>query len=60
VRGFYDPLLALLNRAAADGFIKASNRDIVFSHADVAALLDWLSTPMEVVEAKWIDSPGET
>jgi hypothetical protein len=43
VGGFYDPLLALFDRAVADGFIGLTNREIVLADADPAALVDRLA-----------------
>lgn len=60
VRRFYDPLLALFDRAVADGFIKPSNRELVVSHETPAALLDTLARPLENIEPKWIRSPEQT
>lgn len=60
VSGFYDPLLELFDRAVGDGFINASNRDLVVSEADPAALLDRLAQPLEGPEPKWIRSTDET
>jgi uncharacterized protein (TIGR00730 family) len=39
VEGYYDALLALLDRAVADGFIRAANRSLVLDAPDVPALL---------------------
>jgi uncharacterized protein (TIGR00730 family) len=60
VLGFYDPLLALFDRAVGDEFVKASNRDLVVADDDPAALLDRLATPLEALEPKWISSSEET
>ena len=60
VRGFYDPLLALFDRAVADGFLKPQNRAIVSAHADVTTLLDDLARPAETPEPKWIASTEQT
>ena len=60
VQGYYDPLLALFDRAVADGFLKASNRDLVVSDDDPATLLERLAVPMEEPEPKWIISSDET
>ena len=59
VAGFYDPLLALFDRAVEDGFLKPQNRAIVTSDADPVVLLDRLSAAPEPVEPKWI-TPAET
>lgn len=60
VGGFYDPLLALFDRAADDGFIRTDNRDIVIADADPARLLERLSVPPEAPARPWIRSPQET
>jgi uncharacterized protein (TIGR00730 family) len=52
--GFYDPLLALFDRAVADGFLKAENRRLVADDTDPAALLDKLSLALAAPEPKWI------
>ena len=43
VAGFYDPLVALIDRAVADGFIRPENRGIVVTESDPEALIDRLS-----------------
>jgi uncharacterized protein (TIGR00730 family) len=60
VAGFYDPLLALFDRAVADGFLKRENRAIVAAEADPALLLDRLSLAPERSEPKWITSLAES
>jgi uncharacterized protein (TIGR00730 family) len=60
VDGFYDPLLALVDRAAADGFIKPENRSIVIADQDPAALLDRLAQPVTAAEYPWLRGPEET
>ena len=60
VLGYYDDLLALFDRSVADGFVKASNRDLVIANDDPVALLERLATPLEAPEPKWITSPDET
>ena len=41
-RGYFDPLLALLDRAIADGFLKAACRELYGVFDEPAALLDYL------------------
>ena len=60
VRGFFDPLLALFDRAVIDGFLNVRNRAIVSAHVDVTALLDDLAKPAETPEPKWIVSAKQT
>jgi len=43
VAGYYDPLVALFDRAVADGFIRAENRGIVVTEADPGTLIERLS-----------------
>ena len=43
-RGYFDPLLALLDRAIADGFLKAACRELYGVFSDPAALLAYLET----------------
>ncbi|HVZ23073.1 MAG TPA: TIGR00730 family Rossman fold protein [Vicinamibacterales bacterium] len=60
VRGFYDPLLALFDRAVADGFLRPQNRGIVLSSDDPPTLLDRLAEPFQPIEPKWIRGAGDT
>jgi uncharacterized protein (TIGR00730 family) len=60
VERFYDPLLALFDRAVADGFLKPGNRALVADDVDPAALIDKLSAPLAAPEPKWIQDPGQT
>ena len=43
VAGYYDPLVALFDRAVSDGFIRAENRGIVVTESDPEALIDRLN-----------------
>jgi len=54
VNGYYDPLLALLERAVADGFVRAANRSLVLDAPDVATLLEKLETVRPAAAALWI------
>jgi uncharacterized protein (TIGR00730 family) len=53
VAGYYDPLVALFDRAVADGFIRPQNRGIVVTESSPGALVERLG--MEPVIA---GSPG--
>ena len=49
--GYYDPLVALFDRAVADGFIGSENRQIVVADSDPGALIDRLvDTPLRVLD----------
>lgn len=43
VAGYYDPLVALFDRAVSDGFIRAENRGIVVTESDPEALIHRLN-----------------
>ena len=60
VGGFYDPLLALFDRASEEGFIRHENRHIVLADADPARLLDRLSEPLETPTEQWLRSAEQT
>ena len=48
---YYDPLVALFDRAVADGFIGSENRQIVVADSDPGALIDRLvDTPLRVLD----------
>jgi len=60
VDGFYDPLIAQLDRGVAEGFIKTSNRRIVIAQPEPAALLDSLAMLPPPPEAPWISGSDQT
>jgi uncharacterized protein (TIGR00730 family) len=60
VLGFYDAMLAMFDRAVADGFLKASHRSIVIAEADPDALIARLEERAAPPEPKWIGSVDET
>ncbi|HWB18075.1 MAG TPA: TIGR00730 family Rossman fold protein [Vicinamibacterales bacterium] len=52
VEGYYDPLLALFERAVQDRFLAAEQRDLVLADTDVNALLDRVASyqPVEIMK----------
>jgi predicted Rossmann-fold nucleotide-binding protein len=58
VRGFYDPMRAMLERAAQEGFLKPEHRDMVVLEAEPTALLDALAAWQAPAVTKWIAQPG--
>ena len=60
VDGFYDPLLALMQRASDDGFIRPASLDILVNDVDPARLLDRLGEPIRVAEPIWLRDIEET
>lgn len=58
VRGFYQPLRALLATACDEGFLKPEHRDMLVIDADPARLLDALAGWTPPTVTKWIGQPG--
>ena len=54
VNGFYDPLLAMFDRAVADGFLRPQNRAMALADSDIerllAAMADYRAEPV----SKWL------
>jgi uncharacterized protein (TIGR00730 family) len=57
VNGYYDPLLEMADRAAAEGFVREAHRELLLWDADPAQVLDRLSRSVVPAEAPSID-PG--
>jgi uncharacterized protein (TIGR00730 family) len=55
VRGFYDPMRAMLTRAVDEGFLKTEHRDMIVIDADPASLLDALADWKAPTVTKWIE-----
>ncbi len=55
VAGFYDPMVAFIDQAVADGFIRPEHRAAIVVNDDPARLLDRLTTHELPVVTKWID-----
>lgn len=54
IDGYYDALLALLDRAVADGFVREANRSLVLDAPDVPALLEKLKAFHPAAAELWI------
>jgi uncharacterized protein (TIGR00730 family) len=57
VDGYYDPMLAWVERAAAERFIRPLHRELVIADTDPARLLDRLAGVELPGVAEWIDDP---
>jgi uncharacterized protein (TIGR00730 family) len=55
VSGYYDPLLAMADRARDQGFLRDAHRELLLSDTDPARLLDRLSNYTAPMADKWID-----
>jgi uncharacterized protein (TIGR00730 family) len=56
--GFYDPLLALLDRSIEDGFVRPETRLLMPRVTDELAALEVLRAGRPPVGAKWVDRPS--
>jgi uncharacterized protein (TIGR00730 family) len=54
VDGYFEPLLALFDRAVDDGFLRPENRALVLRATEPEALLDLLDAYKPVYVPKWI------
>ena len=54
VEGYYEPLLALFDRAVEEGFVRREHREIVIVERDPEALLDRLARHRPIRSEKWI------
>jgi uncharacterized protein (TIGR00730 family) len=55
VNRYYDPLLAMADRAVSEGFLKDIHRELLLTDSDPARLLDRLETYITPVADKWMD-----
>ena len=55
VEGYYDPLLALFDRAVAEGFVHPSNRQLVLQGTEPNGLLNLLAAYKPPRTEKWIN-----
>ena len=60
VRGYYAPLLALVDRSVTEGFVREDTREILVAHEDPGALLDALAVPLLPPEPRWLRSSEQT
>jgi uncharacterized protein (TIGR00730 family) len=59
VAGYYNPLLALCDRAVAEGFLKMANRELLLARTEPAALLDVLAAYRPLPATPWITKEKE-
>jgi len=55
VSGYYDPFLAMADRAKDEGFLREVHRELLLADTDPARLLDRLSSYKTPFLDKWID-----
>ncbi|MDX9738140.1 MAG: TIGR00730 family Rossman fold protein [Azonexus sp.] len=54
VNGFYDPLLAMFERAVADGFLRPQNRAMALADSDIEGLLAAMAAYRAEPVSKWL------
>lgn len=59
VAGYYDPLLALCDRALAEGFLGAGSRALLMAHTDPAALLVAMAEHRPAPVTPWLREERE-
>jgi uncharacterized protein (TIGR00730 family) len=55
VSNYYDPLLALAERAVAEGFVRATHRGAIVVHDEPDVLLDRLECAPRLHDVKWTE-----
>jgi uncharacterized protein (TIGR00730 family) len=55
VSGYYDPLLAMADRAVAQGFVRDEHRELLLADTDPGRLLDRLTNYTVPIVDKWMD-----
>ncbi len=56
IAGFYDPLLALFDRAVEDGFLRAQNRAMALVDTAIEPLLDRMTAYRAEPVTKWLNN----
>ena len=54
IKGFYDPLLALFDRAVGEGFLRPQNRAMALVGTEPAALLAEMAAYRAEPVSKWL------
>ncbi|QBD78575.1 TIGR00730 family Rossman fold protein [Ktedonosporobacter rubrisoli] len=57
IAGYFDPLLALVDHAVAEGFIPEGHKELLLCKDTSGELLEAFATFKPTVEAKWMDTP---
>ncbi len=54
VNGFYDPLLAMFDKAVDEGFLRVQNRAMALAETDIGRLLDTMANYRPEPVSKWL------
>jgi uncharacterized protein (TIGR00730 family) len=57
VNGYFDLLIALLDLATEERFLRQEHRDLIVCESEPALLVDRLATWVPVLAEKWLDRP---
>ena len=55
VDGFYAPLVAMMDRMVAEGFVHAEQRRDLWHGDDIEAMLEWMNAYVPAQADKWLD-----
>ncbi len=55
INGFYDPLIAMMDRMVEAGFLRDSNRDLLLISESLEELMALMQTHEPIVAEKWVD-----
>jgi len=55
VDGFYEPLIAMMDRMVEERFLHAEQRTDLWHGDDIAALLTWMKRYVPVLASKWLN-----
>jgi len=58
VNGYYDGLLAFLDRMQADGFVQGRHREMLFSGEDVGEVLARMTVSLDDAAKQWLAEKG--
>ena len=59
VAGYYAPLLALLDQARDEGFVREVHRGLLLADTDPAALLDRMAAYQAPAVVKWVEKDNQ-
>ena len=59
VNGFYDPLLAMFDKAVEEGFLRTQNRAMALADTDIHSLLDQMTAYRPEPVSKWLKGSSE-
>ncbi len=57
--GYFDSLIAFMNHAVAEGFLREENRSALIVESDPVALLDAMDAYTPITVSKWMNQAGE-